>query len=754
MEFPKFRLWFLLLTFVCAAGIGVHDPRAGNAAPPIPGPAAAPDTRGEPNAVDDPASMGQKIGKQSGVGRIFGQAMRAAGAAAMRIGSIASTLSDGKTFWQSKLTVMTDGRGVPHLVRLFFSMMAIVGAALLAEWLMKRSTEEIRHQLVTAIPSGALQKIGRIFSRLVLNLVGLGIYIVVTFILLFLSYGRDMKSILLISAFVVSSYYFRMFTLAGDTILAPAAPGLRVLPLNDSDAAFFQRWIARIAAVAAFFAAFSSAFQLTADDPLLSLVAYSAAGGSVTLLIAGMIWRGRGRVSQAIRAGAGNGAVSGLRERIARRWHYLAVFYVLAVGLYWFASVLVRGRGELERLMLSIFLIPLFFGADQWGQRLLDRFHPAPEGAAGKTGAVPPEPEAGMDSGVRDTPPSTGMDLGHFIFRMKPALRLLLVAFMVFAMLRLWGIDLPLGRFFTSTALSILVALVLGYLVWEYAKTLIDRKIKEEMPDADEEMEEGGAGGSRKGTLLVLLRKFILTVLFVIVALIILSSIGVEIGPLIAGAGVIGLAIGFGAQTLVKDIISGVFFLIDDAFRVGDYVETAGVKGMVEHISLRSMRLRHPRGMVHTIPFSDMGSVTNYSRDYIISKLDFRVRYDTDVDKVRKVIKKKVYKEILKDPDLGPKLLGKIKSQGVREMDDSAMIMRVKFKTPPGEQFVLRREVFRRMQEAFREAGIQFAHRNVTVYLPGQNEHGDKPDTRAIEAGAAAIAADPADQAADGPKKT
>jgi small-conductance mechanosensitive channel len=242
--------------------------------------------------------------------------------------------------------------------------------------------------------------------------------------------------------------------------------------------------------------------------------------------------------------------------------------------------------------------------------------------------------------------------------------------------------------------------------------------LKQEMPDDDEEREEGGTGGSRIGTLLLLLRKFMLVVFVVLATLIILSSIGVDIGPLIAGAGVVGLAIGFGAQTLVKDIIAGMFFLIDDAFRVGDYIEVGGTKGMVERISLRSMQLRHPRGMVNTIPFGDIGIVTNYSRDYIITKLDFRVRYDADVDKIRKIIKKKVYQKIMDDPELAPKLLGKIKSQGVREMDDSAMIMRVKYKTPPGEQFVIRREVYRLMQEAFRKEGIEFAHRNVTVYLP------------------------------------
>ncbi|MBT8370632.1 MAG: mechanosensitive ion channel family protein, partial [Deltaproteobacteria bacterium] len=202
---------------------------------------------------------------------------------------------------------------------------------------------------------------------------------------------------------------------------------------------------------------------------------------------------------------------------------------------------------------------------------------------------------------------------------------------------------------------------------------------------------------------------------------------------------VIGLAIGFGAQTLVKDIIAGVFFLIDDAFRVGDYIEAGGTKGSVEHISLRSLRLRNAKGPVHTIPFGSMGTVTNMSRDYIITKLDFRVRYDTNVDKVRKIIKK-INKQIAEDPDMGPSLLDKVKSQGVRELDDSAMVMRLKFKTIPGEQFVIRREVFRMVQESFRENGIEFAHRNVTVYMPPGEEAGEL-DKKTVQAGAAAATA-------------
>ena len=275
--------------------------------------------------------------------------------------------------------------------------------------------------------------------------------------------------------------------------------------------------------------------------------------------------------------------------------------------------------------------------------------------------------------------------------------------------------------FVENTLQKIFILLLAGLILWEVMKSRIHHNIKDEIeeeePAEQSWNEEMGPGGSRSETLLLLLRKFIMAVVLGIVFLLLLSSMGINIGPLLAGAGVIGLAIGFGAQTLVRDIIAGIFFLMDDAFRVGDFIEVGTMRGSVEHISVRSLRLRHPRGMLITVPFGDMQSVTNFTRDYVIMKLDFRVRYDTDVEIVRKIIKR-INKEIQADEELSRGLLDKIKSQGVREMDDSAMIMRVKFVCAPGEQFVLRREVYRRIQEAFQQSGIEFAHRNVTVYFP------------------------------------
>jgi small-conductance mechanosensitive channel len=327
------------------------------------------------------------------------------------------------------------------------------------------------------------------------------------------------------------------------------------------------------------------------------------------------------------------------------------------------------------------------------------------------------------------------LDLDRMKAPLRAALRLALAVLLFFWILDIWNLDLPIGEEVVETLIEILVVVLICYVAWGLINAAIVRRMQLEMPEMeeDEEHEEGGAGGSRIATLLLLLRKFMLVVIIVMATLIVLSALGVNIGPLIAGAGVFGLAIGFGAQTLVRDIISGIFFLMDDAFRVGDYLQVSGTKGTVEHISLRSLRLRHPRGQVNFIPFGDMKMVTNLSRDYVIMKLDFRVRYDADVEKIRKIIKKKVYKKIQENPELGPKLLDKIKSQGVREMDDSAMIMRVKYKTKPGDQFVIRKEVYRLMQEAFKQEGIEFAHRNVTVYMPP--EPGSEGTTQAAAEG-------------------
>ncbi len=675
--------------------------------------------------------------------------------------------------WERAFDNLNKGKGLGHLILTFFIAVLFIFLGLAVELLVGRFTENLRRQVLDAAPLGRLHFLGRVLSRLLLNMLGMGTYILATFVLWAIFYNDGDPGYSIISGILIPSYYIRFFILIANLVLSPAAPGLRLFPLPDEDTKFLFRWT--IAIVVTSIAIADMAYLLQGHEPGAGLsqesflFLYSLSGLSVSVLMVVVIWQSRHRVARAIwpSDNRGDEATSSLRAKFARSWHWLAMLYVIFMGLFWFVRGLAEGEMAMLSTIASVFLIPILIGISSWAERLLDI-------AAGVAHSEFISPDVDRPERVTDSEELSSEEtfdeiegrksyLQQHLPLIKIILRILLVTLLFFVILRLWGIDLPLGRLFTSTALNIIGLLLLGIVVWQFTRARIDRKIREEMPDDDEEMEEGGRGGSRIGTLLVLLRKFIFSVLFVIVSLIMLSSLGLDIGPLIAGAGVIGLAIGFGSQTLVRDILSGVFFLIDDAFRVGDYIETGGIKGMVEHISLRSVKLRHPRGMVFTIPFGDMGAVQNFSRDYIITKLDVRVRYDADVEKIRKIVKR-IGKELQQHEEIGPVLLSPIKSQGVREMDDSAMILRVKFKTPPGEQFVVRREVYRLIQERFREHGIEFAHRNVTVYLPpevtgaasAENQDdaatpGNVPNQTLIEASAAAALA--ATQAEEDEKK-
>jgi small-conductance mechanosensitive channel len=689
-------------------------------------------------------------GTWKGVSAKFYRAARGTATVLKRAGSIFSGKQKGSVQWSDAIAKLSDGKGALQLLRTLIGLVLIVAIGLAVRWLFRRTTSEIQENIINAVRLGKLQFLGRILSRMLLDALGVCIYMLGTFIFFVLFYQEGTPNYIIVSVYLIISYYIMVLAFGARVIFSPQAASLRLFPMEDKDSTFLYHWILRIIFIAGFFAGTSNIFRVIGVDRQLYLLMYGSSGIVVILALVIMIWQSRKRVAQAIltddidSSGSGGGS---LRGAFARNWHYFAILYVLVAGGIWTAKALNDENVTVLNLILSIFMIPIVIGVDQWVQRLLK----IASGESRETIDLSGDESTTID----EQPEAAGkMDLTHYVPLIRRFFRIFLIAFLFFGSLRLWGIDIQIGRMFTRSALSIIIIVLLSFITWQLIKARIDQKLMEEMPEDDEEAEEGGAGGSRMGTLLVLLRKFVLAFMFVIVSLIILSSLGINIGPLVAGAGVIGLAIGFGAQTLVKDIISGIFFLIDDAFRVGDFIETGGTKGMVEHISLRSLRLRNPRGPVHTIPFGSMGTVTNNSRDYIISKLDFRVRYDTDVDKVRKIIKK-INMEIEKDPEMGPNLLDKIKSQGVRELDDSAMIMRVKFKTVPGEQFVIRREVFRMMQESFRENGIEFAHRNVTVYMPPEtaDTQNGKIDKKVAEAAAAAaIAAEPAEEEQKKPK--
>ncbi|WP_025661850.1 mechanosensitive ion channel family protein [Rhizobium sp. IBUN] len=284
---------------------------------------------------------------------------------------------------------------------------------------------------------------------------------------------------------------------------------------------------------------------------------------------------------------------------------------------------------------------------------------------------------------------------------------------------------------------SVLILVVADFL-WQLARGWIDRTLRV-ATDATSLAPADAAKRARFRTLLPIFRNALAVVVAVMAALVVLAQMGVQIGPLIAGAGIFGVAIGFGSQTLVKDVISGVFYMLDDAFRVGEYIQAKDYKGTVEGFSLRSVRLRHHRGPVFTVPFGELGAVQNMSRDWVIDKFRITVGFNTDIDKARKLTKK-VGAELKDDPELGPLFIEPLKMKGVEEFADYGIVLSFAMTTVPGMQTYIRRKAYAKIRELFLANGITFAQ--PTVQVGGDDKEGGAVAAaqaiRAHEAGTAA----------------
>ena len=268
------------------------------------------------------------------------------------------------------------------------------------------------------------------------------------------------------------------------------------------------------------------------------------------------------------------------------------------------------------------------------------------------------------------------------------------------------------GTTIISGALNAIVILLVADLIWQVSKALITYRMglaSKEGASSDELARSG-----RLRTLLPIFRNALAVLIVTVTVLTILSGLGVQIAPLIAGAGIFGVAIGFGSQTLVKDVLSGVFFMLDDAFRVGEYIQSGSYKGTVESFSLRSVRLRHHRGAVFTVPFGQLGAIQNMSRDWVIEKMTVNVTYDSDVELARKLVKK-IGQELAADPEFAADTLQPLKMQGIDSFGDSAIVLRMKLMTKPNGQFGIKRKAYMMIMKAFAENGIKIAVPTVHV---------------------------------------
>ncbi len=259
--------------------------------------------------------------------------------------------------------------------------------------------------------------------------------------------------------------------------------------------------------------------------------------------------------------------------------------------------------------------------------------------------------------------------------------------------------------------LGVATLALLTHVLWITVRTAVDQRLKRIRPAGPHyEPDEH----SRLLTLLPLLRVTAAVLLVVMLVISSLWALGIEITPVLAGAGVVGLAIGFGAQALVRDVIAGVFYLAEDAFRIGEYIEAGGnTKGAVERITLRTVALRHHNGPLHFVPYGALGTVRNTSRDWVIEKFNLPLPIDVDSEKVRKLIKK-VGEEMLADPEIGRLIMEPLKGKLYR-VDPGVKIFRCKFRTAPGKQFDVRAQAYKRIEAALRKMEVRFADGRLPV---------------------------------------
>ncbi|NDV19422.1 mechanosensitive ion channel [Pseudodesulfovibrio sp. JC047] len=630
--------------------------------------------------------------------------------------------------------------------KLLLALLVLTGLWLVAMFIFRKKTVKIRESFEITPPDALWYTcMGRLFMRALLDAFGIILILAVVFAgyLILFSEGAASKPVVI--AWLAAIVFLEMVKLVARFILAPKAPALRYLPLTDQTAQYLYKWILWIGRIIALGLLLTTLLRLEGGSEALLLLVSTLCGLTVVfVLVLLILWNSR-PVALALQARNTPGS---LGYQFAGFWHVAAIAYVLGFWVFWVLGLMIFGTKAMVPGIMTLLAVPLYLIFDWATQRLVSF-------AADIAGpAIPDQAEDGVEDAA-DAGEPVGLIEKHatrFQTFLSKGFRFILLAGFVFGLLHVWGIDFDFGRATVRASFNTLITLVLAYIVWVFISRTIERKLTAKAADqgAGGGHEGGGPGGDRFATLLQLLKKFIFGALLVITVLIILSSLGVDIGPLIAGASVFGIAIGFGAQTLVKDIISGIFFLTDDAFRVGDYIETSGAMGTVEEISVRSLKLRHHLGFLYTIPFGSMKLVKNNTRDWAVMKLQYLVPFDTDIQQVKKIIKK-INKEVRAVPELNKVMLGDIKSQGVKAMEEYGMRMRVKFMTKPGGQFTLRKLVLAKMRKHFAEAGIEFARPRVSVQIPDGVELSD--EERAQVAAAASQTIDAKEKAKAAAKK-
>jgi len=508
-------------------------------------------------------------------------------------------------------------------------------------------------------------------------------------------------------AVVNAAILLRLILVVTAALLSPDAAALRILPAGDETAHYAYIWVRRLAgtAVYGYFAAEAAlalGLRIGGFHAILNVL-----GLAIALMLVILILQNRRLVADRIRGRrapreAGKaGALESLRSLAADTWHLVAILYLAALYFVW----ALRLPGGFQFVLTASLLTLAIAVAARLAAAVLD-------------GAI--ERGFSVRDDIKERFPSLEDRANRYLPILKAMVKFLIYGFAVLGLLQVWGLEsltwltTGTGRDIAGTAAGIAVVLMIAALVWEGATLYMESYLTRTATDP-----QSAEHHARVQTLLPLFRKVVFIVLAAIVGLIILAQVGINIAPLLAGAGIVGLAVGFGAQKLVQDVLNGLFIYLEAAVAIGDVIELDKHTGVVEAMSFRSIRLRDLEGNVHTIPFSSVTTVMNYTKGFSYHLFDMGVAYGEDVDRVIKVLKE-IGAEMQNDKNFGLYILDEMEMLGLDKFGDSAIVIKGRIKTMPARQWKVGREFNRRVKNRFDELGIEipFPQRTVHMRMP------------------------------------
>lgn len=610
------------------------------------------------------------------------------------------------------LDFMSSDVGKTGLMRVILFTAIFVGVGIIAEIVYRRLAAPMCAHLEAQSPQKFSSRLKHMLLLCVLSLLSLVVFAIGS-VGTFLIFDWPPIIKTAIMSLLMAFFALRVLMIALQFLFAPKAEGLRMINVSPDAANALTKSLTWAAGISLFSFGLAGVFSAAPTMVLGDIILFDhAVVISVVAFCVATVWLGR--FFRTHHAGDMVETIA-LPTSISRLWPIIVCTWLVLLG-----GVAIIGAERVLKALLAIGVACLF---DVIFRNIIEAQHrkkaEIAEQKAAEQNVIAQAAAAETDDVYEPVKPK----LPVFTKVLKRGVRLLALVFVLASMWRIWGFDrLALAEDagiiarIIDASTEIIMILLIADLIWSLIKAFLDERM-DATNQGNAGDEGGGSGLSRIETLLPLLKNFSLTVIVIMVAMVTLSSLGVDIGPLIAGAGVVGLALGFGSQALVRDVVAGVFFLLDDAFRIGEYIEVENLRGRVENISIRSMQLRHHRGPLQTVPFGEIKSIVNHSRDWVILKLEFRVPFDTDVNKIKKLIKK-LSADLLNDPLIGDSFIEPLKSQGVRRMEEFNMVIGLKFTSKPGEQFTIRKTVYQSVLAMFKENGIQMASRNVKVDVP------------------------------------